>query len=89
MLDRFAQNLARSIADSRVEVCVKSMIDCYTIKVAPAIGPKEIVKTLESTKEYNPEQLVKLQHLRIKIKVVSEAPDLKKRSDLLKQLSSK
>jgi hypothetical protein len=65
------------------------MIERYTIKVAPAVSHKEIIKTLDSTKEYDAEQLKKLQHLKINLEIIGEAPDLKKISDLLKELSKK
>ncbi len=57
------------------------MIQRYTIKAAPAVSHKDILKTLESTKDYEPEQLKKLQHLKIRIEIIAEAPDLKKISD--------
>ena len=65
------------------------MIERYTIKVAPAVSHKDIIKSLDSTKEYDAEQLKKLQHLKIRVEVIGEAPDLKKISDLLKELSRK
>jgi hypothetical protein len=65
------------------------MIERYTIKVAPAVSHKDIIKTLESTREYDAEQLKKLQHLKIRIEIIGEAPDLKKVSDLLKELAKK
>jgi hypothetical protein len=64
------------------------MTERYTIKVVPAVSQKDIIKTLEATKEYDPEQLKKLQHLKMKIEVVGEAGDYKKICDLLKDLSS-
>jgi len=63
------------------------MIERYTIKVAPAVSHKDIIKSLDSTKEYDAEQLKKLQHLKIRVEIIGEAPDLKKISDLLKELS--
>jgi hypothetical protein len=65
------------------------MIDRYTIKVAPAVSHKDIIKTLDATKEYDPEQLKKLQHLKIRIEVIGEAADYKKISDLLKELKAR
>jgi hypothetical protein len=63
------------------------VIDRYTIKVAPAVSHKDIIKTLEATKEIDPEQLKKLQHLKVKVEVICEAQDYKKISDLLRELS--
>jgi hypothetical protein len=65
------------------------MIERYTIKVAPAVSHKDIIKTLESAKEYDAEQLKKLQHLKVRVDVICEAAELKKISDVLKELSRK
>jgi hypothetical protein len=62
------------------------MIERYTIKAAPAVSHKDILKMLEETKDFSPEELKKLQHLKLRIEVICEAEDLKKISDLLKQL---
>jgi hypothetical protein len=48
---------------------------------------KEILKKLQETKDFSPEELQKLQHLKLKIEFVGEAADLKKIGDLLKQLA--
>ena len=61
------------------------MIEHYTIKAAPAIPHKEILKKLESITD--PAELRKLQHLKLKIEVICEAEDFKTISELLKQLS--
>jgi hypothetical protein len=52
------------------------MIERYTIKAAPAIPHKEILKKLENLTD--PVELRKLQHLKIKIEVICEAEDFKK-----------
>ena len=54
-----------------------------------AVSHKDIIKSLDSTKEYDPEQLKKLQHLKIRVEVNGEAPDLKKINDLPKELAKK
>jgi hypothetical protein len=61
-----------------------SMIERYTIKAAPAIPPKEMLKKLESLND--PAEIRKLQHLRMKIEVVGEVEDFKKIADFLKDL---
>jgi len=61
------------------------MIERYTIKVAPAIPHKEILKKLENLTD--PTELRKLQHAKLKIEVICEAEDFKRISDLLKDLS--
>jgi hypothetical protein len=43
------------------------MIERYTIKAAPAVPHKEILKKLQETKDFSPEELTKLQHLKVKI----------------------
>jgi hypothetical protein len=63
------------------------MIERYSIKAAPAVSHKEILKKLQETKDFSPEELTKLQHLKVKIEFVGEATDLKKVGDLLKELS--
>jgi hypothetical protein len=61
------------------------MIERYTIKAAPAVSHKEILKKLENITD--PAELKKLNLLRIKLDVVCEAEDFKKITDLLKELS--
>ena len=46
-----------------------------------------IIKSLESTKEHDSQQLRRLQQLKVKIEVICEAPDVKKTGDQLKLLS--
>lgn len=53
-------------------------------KPRPAVRHKEILAKLETMTD--PKELEKLQHLKVKIEVICEAPDLKKISDLLKEL---
>jgi hypothetical protein len=63
------------------------MIDRYTIKAASAVSHKEILKKLQETKDFSPEELQKLQYLNVRIEVICEAGDLKKIRDLLRELS--
>jgi hypothetical protein len=63
------------------------MIERYTIKAAPAVSHKEILKKLEESKDFIPEELKKLQHLKVRIEVICEPGDLKKISDVLKKLA--
>jgi hypothetical protein len=65
------------------------MIDRCTIKAVPAVSHKEILKKLDEAKDFDPEQLRKLQHLKARIEVVCEAADLKKISDVLKELNKR
>jgi hypothetical protein len=52
------------------------MIDRYTIKAAPAVSHKEIMKKLETITD--PGELVKLQFLKVKIEVTCETSNFKK-----------
>lgn len=63
------------------------MIDCYTIKINPAVSHADLVKKLDEMKDFNPEEMRKLHYLKVKIEVVCEAGDLKKIGDLMKELS--
>jgi hypothetical protein len=65
------------------------MIDRYTVKVAPAVPHSEVLKVLDEMKEYDPEQIKKLQHLKVKVESICEANDLKQIADLLKDLAKK
>jgi hypothetical protein len=47
------------------------MIDRYTIKAAPAISHKEILKKLEETKDFSAAELDKLQNLKVRIEVIA------------------
>jgi hypothetical protein len=64
------------------------MIERYTIKVAPAVPHSGVLKKLDEMKEYDPEQMRKLQHLKVKAEVICEAGDLKRITDLLKELAT-
>jgi hypothetical protein len=63
------------------------MIERYIIKAAPAVPHKEILRKLQETKDFSPEELTKLQHLKVKIEVICEAGDLKRISDVLRELA--
>jgi hypothetical protein len=63
------------------------MIDRYTIKINPAVSHADLVKKLDEMKDFNPEEMKKLHYLKVKMEVVCEAADLKKITDLLKELA--
>lgn len=60
------------------------MIDRYSIKFGPAISQKELEKALHEDGD-----LSKAHQLRGRIEFIGEAEDIKKLSELLKQLSKK
>jgi hypothetical protein len=64
------------------------MIDHYTIKINPAVSHADLVKKLDEMKDFNPEEMQKLQHLKVKLEVICEPEDLKRVTDLLKELSN-
>ena len=53
----------------------------------PAVSHKEILKKLEEAKDFAPDELKKLQHLKVKIEVICDPIDLKMLVDQLKKLS--
>jgi hypothetical protein len=65
------------------------MIERYTIKAAPAVPHSEVLKKLDEMKDFDPDEMRKLQHLKVKVEVICEAADLKRITDLLKELSKK
>jgi hypothetical protein len=65
------------------------MIDRYTVKVNPAVSHADLVKKLEEMKEFDPNEMRKLHCLKVRIEAICEAEDLKKVTDLLKELSQK
>ena len=60
------------------------MIERYTIKFGPAVSQKDLEKAL-----YENGDLSKAHQLRARIELIGEAEDIKKLSELLKQLSKK
>jgi hypothetical protein len=58
------------------------MIERYTIKFGPAVSRKELEKALHENAD-----LSKAHHLKARIELVGEAEDIKKLSELLKELS--
>jgi hypothetical protein len=61
------------------------MIERYTIKFGPAVSQKELEKALNDAK--HPEELKRLQKMKARIEMVSDIEDIKRVSELLKQLS--
>ena len=60
------------------------MIEHYTIKFGPAVSQKELEKALHEDGD-----LKNAHHLKAKIELIGEAEDIKKLSELLKQLTEK
>jgi len=52
-----------------------------------SVSHSEVLKKLDEMKEFDPEEMRKLQHLKVKIEVVCEAADLKSIGNLLKALA--
>jgi len=63
------------------------MIDHYTIKFGPAMSQKELEKALHESGE-TPDH-TKLTKMKARIEIVADFEDLKKLSEILKQLSAK
>ena len=61
------------------------MIERYTIKFGPAVSQKELEKALHEAT--SPEELRRLQKMKTRIEFVSEIEDVKKISELLKELA--
>lgn len=61
------------------------MIDRYTIKFGPAVSQKELEKIINSGEgHFTPDDLKKM---KARIELIGDVEDLKKVSELLKQLS--
>jgi hypothetical protein len=58
------------------------MIERYIIKFGPAVSQKELEKALNESGD-----LSKAHHMKVRIEFIGEAEDIKKLSDLLKQLA--
>jgi hypothetical protein len=63
------------------------MIERYTIKAAPSISQKELLKKLETMTE--PTEIRKLQLLKVKLEILCEPEDFAKITGFLKSLSVK
>ena len=63
------------------------MIERYTIKFAPAVSHKELMKRLQETQELDPEQLKKLGQVKVVIEAICDPQDLKKITEKLKELA--
>jgi hypothetical protein len=64
------------------------MIDRYTIKAAPTVSHKDIMKEFESGAGITPDHTAKLTKVKVKIEAVGEYEDMEKVRNLLKELSS-
>jgi hypothetical protein len=66
----------------------KPMIQHFTVKLSPAIDPREMPKRFQERKGFTPEDSAKLSQVKAKIEVVADYADMEKVRDLLKELSS-
>jgi hypothetical protein len=64
------------------------MIERYTMKVAPALSRKEILKHLNEGNDLDEASLARPHAMKARIKLLRELADLKKITGLLQQLSS-
>lgn len=62
------------------------MIERYTIKVAPAVSQKEILKQLNEG-EFDESKFAKLHQIKARIDLLCDPADVKKIGELLKELS--
>lgn len=65
------------------------MIDHYTIKLAPAVSHKEIMKSFENGAGISPEHTNKLSKVKVKVEAVGDYEDMEKLRSLLKELSKR
>jgi hypothetical protein len=63
------------------------MIDRYTIKINPAVSHADLVKKLDEMKEFDPEEVRKLHALKVRVEAICGAEDVKRLTDLLKELA--
>jgi len=64
------------------------MIERYTIKLAPALSQKEVMKKLEEGKQLTPDDLAKLSKVKAKLEIIGDYADIEKVRDLLKELAA-
>jgi hypothetical protein len=65
----------------------KGMIDRYTIKAAPAVSHKEIMKSFEQGAGITPDHTTKLTKVKVKIEFIGDYADAEKVRSVLKELS--
>lgn len=63
------------------------MIDHYTIKLAPAVSHKEIMKQFQDGAGPGPEKLGQLSKVKVKLEAIGDYEDMEKLRNLLKELS--
>ena len=63
------------------------MIERYTIKFGPAVSQKELEKALHEAK--HPDDLKKFRQLKTRIEFIGDVEDLKRVSELMKELSKR
>jgi hypothetical protein len=64
-------------------------IECYTMKVAPAVSQKEILKHLNERKDFDEVNLAKLHQMKARIDLLCDPADLKKVDELPSGLSKR
>ncbi len=65
------------------------MIDRYTIKMAPAVSHKDIMKNFDAGAGLTPDQTNQLTKVKAKVEIVGDYGDMEKVRDLLNHLSKK
>ena len=65
----------------------EGMINHYTIKAAPAVSHKEIMKSFESGAGITPDHTAKLTKVKVKIEFVGDYADAEEVRSVLKDLS--
>jgi hypothetical protein len=53
------------------------MIESYSLKFSPAVGPDELRKKLESMTDYDPTELDRLHKMKAKVEVICDFADLR------------
>jgi hypothetical protein len=70
--------------------CVALMIERYTIKFGPAVSQKELEKALDDSTIHGEIEISNKAHMmKARIEVIGDFEDLKKLSEVLKELSKK
>jgi hypothetical protein len=63
------------------------MIDRYTIKMAPAVSRKDIMKNFDAGTGLTPDQTNQLTKVKAKVEIIGDYADMEKLRDLLNHLS--
>lgn len=70
-------------------VILEIIIERYTIKAAPAVSHKEIMKQFESGAGITPDRTNELTKVKCKIEAIGDYEDMEKLRDVLKELAKK